>query len=97
MKSSWITIQDAKSPVLSHQCPKCSYFDFDGKTMEKAISEIKAKETALKMKQKIIKLSHNRLGIYLNKDVARTLHLKGGEEVLISVPDKHKLVVELGN
>ncbi len=97
MKEVKVKIQDADSLVTSYQCSKCGYFDFEGKSMEKAITEIKAKEAPLKIKQKIIKLSHDRLGMYINRDVARSLNLKGGEEVYVSVPDKNHLVVNLAN
>ena len=92
-----VKVQDADSPVTSYQCGKCGYFDFEEKSIKKAINEIKSKEAPLKIKQKIIKLSHDRLGMYINRDVARSLNLKGGEEVYVSVPDKKRLVVDVGN
>ncbi len=95
MKEVKVKIQDADSPVTSYQCGECGYFDFEGESMEKAITEIKAKEAPLKIKQKIIKLSHDRLGMYINRDVARSLNLKGGEEVYVSVPDKNRLIVNV--
>ena len=97
MKEVKVKIQDADSPVTSYQCIKCGYFDFEEKSINKAINEIKAKEPTLKIKQKIIKLSHDRLGMYINRDVARSLNLKGGEEVYVSVPDKKRLVVNVGD
>lgn len=97
MKKIKVKIQDADSPVMSYQCGKCGYFDFEEKSINKAINEIKTKESPLKIKQKIIKLSHNRLGMYINRDVARTLNLKGGEDVYVSVPDKKRLVVNIGD
>ena len=33
--------------------------------------------------------------MYINRDVARSLKLKGGEEVYVSVPDKNHLVVDV--
>ncbi|HII29506.1 hypothetical protein COT48_04055 [Candidatus Woesearchaeota archaeon CG08_land_8_20_14_0_20_47_9] len=96
MKEVKVKIQDANSPVTSYQCDECGYFDFEEKSMKKAIKEIRAKESPLKIKQRIIKLSHNRLGMYLNRDVARSLDIKGGEEVYVSVPDKKRFVVEVG-
>ena len=97
MKEVKVKIQDADSPVTSYQCAKCGYFEFEEKSINKAIDEIKSKEPALKIKQRIIKLSKDRLGMYINRDVARSLNLKGGEEVYISVPDNKHLVVKLGN
>jgi len=78
MKKAMVRIQDAKSPVISHQCIKCGYFDFEEKSINNAIREIKIKEAPLSIKQKIIKLSHGRLGMYLGKDIVRSLNLRGG-------------------
>ena len=97
MKEVKVKIQDAERPVASYQCGKCGYFDFEEKSINKAINEIKLKEAPLAIRQKIIKLSHNRLGMYINRDVARSLNLKGGQEVYVSVPDKKHLVVNVGN
>ena len=96
MKEVKVKIQDADSPVTSYQCAKCGYFDFEERSINKAINEIKLKEAPLAIKQKIIKLSHDRLGMYINRDIARCLDLKGGEEVYVSVPDKKHLVVNVG-
>jgi hypothetical protein len=95
MKKIKVKVQDADSLVTSHQCGKCGYFEFEERSAKKAIKEIKQGETTLKIKQKIIKLSHNRLGMYINRDVARSLNLKGGEEVYVSVPDKKHFVLEI--
>ncbi len=97
LKEVKVRIQDAESQVSSYQCGKCGYFDFEEESINKAIGEIKLKESSLKIRQKIIKLSRDRLGMYINRDVARSLNLKGGEEVYVSVPDNKRLVVELGN
>lgn len=95
LKEVKVRIQDAESPVTSYQCSKCGYFDFEEHSISKAIHELKEKEAPLKIKQKIIKLSHNRLGMYINQDVARSLNLKGGEEIYVSLPEKNRMVVEL--
>jgi len=92
-----VKIQDANTPVDSYQCKECGYFSFEEKSINKAIEEIKVKEAPLQMKQKIIKLSQNRLGIYWNKDIVRSLNLKAGEEVDISVPNKKQIVIGLRN
>lgn len=97
MKEVKVKIQDANSPVTSYQCGKCGYFDFEERSINKAIDEIKTKEAPLKIKQKIIKLSRDRLGMYINRDIARCLNLKGGEEVYVSVPDKKHIVVNVTN
>ncbi|MFH1637623.1 MAG: hypothetical protein ABIB71_04340 [Candidatus Woesearchaeota archaeon] len=96
MKEIAVNIQDADTKVKSYQCSKCGFFDFEKKSMNKAIKEIKLKEQPLTIKQKVIKLSHNRIGMYFNKDVARCLNLKGGEDIYISVPDQNHIVLNLG-
>lgn len=97
MKKIKVKIQDADSLVTSYQCGKCGYFDFEDESINKAIKEIKAKEAPLTIKQKIIKLSQDRLGMYFNRDVARSLKLKAGESVYVSVPDKKHIIVNLEN
>ena len=97
LKTIKVRIQDADSPVTSYQCHKCGYFDFEDRSIKKAIKEIKSKEAPLKIKQKVIKLSHERLGIYINRDVARSLNLRGGEQIYVSVPDKKHFVVDVGD
>ncbi|MBU1203855.1 MAG: hypothetical protein KKG60_02175 [Nanoarchaeota archaeon] len=96
MEKVKVKIQDANSPVTSYQCGKCGYFDFEEKSIKKAINEIREKETLLRIKQKIVKLSHNRLGMYFNRDVARCLGLNSGREIYVSVPDKHHILVDIG-
>lgn len=48
-------------------------------------------------RKKIVKLSQDRLGIYFNSHVVRSLHLKKGEDLYVSVPDKKRIVLELKN
>ena len=83
----------ARNKALSYQCPKCDYFEFDSESSSKVLEELK--ETPLKIKQKIIKLSQDRLGIYFNNNVVRSLGLKKGEEIYLSVPDKKHIVLEI--
>ena len=97
MKEVKVKIQDADSPVTSYQCAECGYFDFEDKSINKAIDEIKAKEAHLTIKQKVIKLSHDRLGMYFNRDIARSLNLRAGEDVYVSVPDKNHMVIKVSN
>ncbi len=95
LKKVRVKIEDAETKVISYQCPTCEYFSFEPESVLKIIKEIKAKETPLKIRQKIIKLSKNRLGMYFNKDIIESLKLKSGEEILVSVPDKKKLVLDI--
>ncbi len=88
-----VKVQGAKSKAISYQCPNCDYFEFEPISSEKVVQELR--ETPLKIKQKIVKLSQDRLGMYFNRDVARSLNLKGGEDIYVSVPDKKHLVINL--
>src|SRR3989339_1555699 len=94
LKKVYVSISGAKNKVLSYQCPKCDYFEFEQGSSKKIIEELQ--DTALKMRQKIVKLSQDRLGMYINKDVARSLNLKGGEEISVSLPDKNHILIEIG-
>jgi len=74
---------------------RLDYFEFEPLSSQKVVQELR--ETPLKIKQKIVKLSQERLGIYFNSHVVRSLNLKKGEELYISVPDKKHILLELGN
>lgn len=95
LKKVKVSIEDAKTKAVSYQCSNCDYYTFDPKSSIQVIREIKEKESPLKMKQKIIKLSKDRLGVYFNQDIIRSLNLKSGENILISVPDKKRIVLKL--
>jgi len=90
-----VEVEGAESKVTSYQCPSCDYLEFEKESATKVIEEIKAKETPLKIKQKIVKISKGRLGMYFNRDVVRSLNLKSGKEVYVSVPDKKHIVLNL--
>ncbi|MFH1210285.1 MAG: hypothetical protein V1645_00030 [archaeon] len=90
-----VEVEDAESKVLSYQCHKCDYFSFDKKSARKVVEEIRAKESALRISQRIIKLSKDRLGMYFNKNVVESLDLKAGKEVYVFVPDKDHIVLRL--
>jgi len=44
MKEVEVKIQNANSNVISYQCSECGNFDFEEKSIKKAITEIKVKE-----------------------------------------------------
>ena len=90
-----VTVEDAATKAISYQCPNCDYFTFEPKSAVNVVREIKERESPLKMKQSIIKLSKDRLGIYFNKDIIRSLNLSSGTSVFISVPDKKRIVLRL--
>lgn len=91
-----VSIDDAESPAISYQCNKCDYYSFEPESTIKVINEIKKKKSPLRIRQKIIKLSQGRLGMYFNQDIIKSLNLKSGEEILVSVPEKNKIVLEVG-
>ncbi len=97
MKKVMVGIEDAKTKAVSYQCQNCDYFTFEPKSSVQIVREIKENESPLKIKQKIIKLSKDRLGIYFNKDIIRSLNLKPGEDILISIPDKKRIVLKLAD
>ena len=74
LKKVEVKVQGARSKVISYQCPDCDYFEFEPVSSEKVIQELR--ETPLKIKQKIVKLSQDRLGMYFNNNVVRSLNLK---------------------
>ena len=90
-----VGVHGAKQKAISYQCPKCDYFEFEPESSKKVVEELR--ETPLKIKQKIVKLSQDRLGMYFNNHIVRSLNLKKGESIYASVPDKKHIVLELGN
>lgn len=93
LRKVMVGVYGAENKVISYQCSKCDYFAFEPKSSKKIIQELR--ETPLKIKQKIVKISQDRLGIYLNRDVIRSLDLKKGGSIYVSVPDKKHIVLEL--
>ena len=93
MKLLKVGVEDAKNKVNSYQCPQCGFFEFEEESSKKVIEELRKKGSTLNIKQKIIKLSKDRLGIYINTDIARCLDLKSGQEIYTSVPDKRTIVL----
>lgn len=94
LKKVEVTVHGAQNKAISYQCDNCDHFEFEPESSQKVLQELK--ETPLKIKQKVIKLSQDRLGIYFSSDIIRSIGLKGGEEVYISIPDKKHIVMERG-
>ena len=92
LKKIEVNVEGAKSKATSYQCTKCDYFEFEPQSSQKVIEELR--EAPLKIKQKVIKLSQDRLGIYFNSNVVRSLGLKKGEDIYVSVPDKKHILIE---
>lgn len=95
LKKVKVEVEGAKNKATSYQCPKCSYVEFDKSPVAKVVQELKAGESPLKIKQKIVKLSQNRLGLHLNQNIIRSLNLKAGKDVFVSVPDRKRIVQNL--
>lgn len=94
MGRAWITIEGASRKAAAYECP-CGYIEFEPHSAADILKELKAREVPLMIQQKIIKLSQDRLGFYFNKDIIRSLGLKSGATVHISVPDKKRIVLNL--
>tara|TARA_Y100000310_G_scaffold268673_1_gene281383 strand:- start:4149 stop:4469 length:321 start_codon:yes stop_codon:yes gene_type:complete len=88
-----VKVAGAKSKAVSFQCKKCDYFEFEQDSSQQVLEELR--DPPLKIQQRIVKLSHNRLGIYFNKNIINSLGLTNGEEILVSVPDKKHIVLKL--
>jgi len=95
LKKVKVDIEDAMTKAVSYQCTNCDYYTFEPGSSIQVLREIKEKEAPLKIKQKIIKLSKDRLGIYFNRDIIRSLNLKSGGDILIYVPDKKRIVLKI--
>lgn len=90
-----VEVHGAKTKATSYQCTKCDYFEFEPESSKKVIEELR--ESPLKIKQKVVKLSQDRLGMYFNSNIIRSLGIKRGEEIYVSVPDKRHILIELEN
>ncbi len=88
-----VKVFGARNKAVSHQCPKCHYFEFEQDSSKKVLEELR--DTPLKIRQKIVKLSQDRLGMYFNSHVVRSLNIRKGREIFVSVPDKKHIVLEL--
>ncbi|MFH1134306.1 MAG: hypothetical protein V1735_07520 [Nanoarchaeota archaeon] len=93
MKKVEVSVEGASSKAVSFQCPSCDYFTFETASSQKVLAELR--ESPLKLRQKVVCLSANRLGLYLNQHLVRSLGITKGDEVLVSVPDKRHILIEL--
>ena len=93
LKKVDVAVQGATQKVTSYQCSQCDHFEFEPVSSKKVLDELRS--GPLKIKQKIVKLSGERLGIYFNNNVVNSLDLKKGEDLLLSVPDKKHIVLEI--
>ena len=93
LKKVDVVVHGATQKVTSYQCSQCDHFEFEPISSKKVLDELRS--GPLKIKQKIVKLSGERLGIYFNNNVVNSLDLKKGEDLLLSVPDKKHIVLEI--
>ena len=90
-----VDVAGAKTKAVSYQCAKCySYYEFEPLSAAKVVGELR--DAPLKIKQRVVKLSGDRLGIYFNSHIVRSLDIRRGGEILVSVPDKKHILIELG-
>ena len=94
MEKVLVDVEGAENRAVSYQCDS-GHVEFEKESAAKVVKELKTKESPLKIRQKIIKLSGNRLGFYFNQNIVRSLNLKAGEEVYISVPNKKHIILRL--
>ena len=95
MRKVAVDVLGAKNKAISYQCKSCDYFEFDPASSKRVVEELR--ESPLKIRQKIVKLSQDRLGIYLNQNIVRSLNLKQGGDIYVSVPDKNRIMLEIEN
>lgn len=93
MRKVSVKVAGASKKAVSFQCPSCDYFEFEQDSSQKVLEELR--NTPLRIKQKIVKLSQDRLGMYFNKHIVESLSLEKGEEIYVSVPDKKHIVIEV--
>ena len=93
MKRLKVSVYGANRKVISYQCGKCGYSEFDDKTAKEVVNELR--EAPIKIPHKIIKISRDKLGMYFGKHIIRSLGLVAGEKVFVSVPDKKHIVLEI--
>ena len=79
--------------AVRYQCGTCEYSKLEPVESRTATPPILS--SPLQLKQKITTLAQGRLGLYLSQDVVRSLGLKAGQEVFLSVPDGKKIMIEL--
>ncbi len=95
MEESMVKVEGATKKIKSYQC-ECGYFKFDQKTGKAVVKEIESKsKSPLNIKQKVIKISHGRLGSYWDENVIRATGLKAGKILFVSVPDKKHILISL--
>ena len=93
LRKVMVKVHGADSKAVCYQCSKCEYYSFEQISSQKVLEELR--ESPLKLKQKVVKISQDRLGMYFSKHIIESLDIKKGEEISVSVPDKKHIIIEL--
>ena len=94
MRKITVRVEGATRKAIAYECKYCGNIEFDKKSGLRVVAELERKAGPLKVEQKIIKLSHDRLGTYFNKNVVKSINLKAGENVKLVIPDKKHIILE---
>lgn len=99
MEKVQVLVEDAESKAESLQCGECGHVEFEPQSAKAVVTELRLRGPvpALEIEQRIVKLSHERLGIYFNRHVVRSLNLEPGEPVWMSVPSKKTIILRLSD
>lgn len=92
MKRVLVEIDGAQTKAVTWQCVACDRMSVEPTSARRVLDEL---ASPLRIKQRIVKISQGRLGLYLGKDVVRSLGLKGGETIEMSVPSKKRIVIDV--
>lgn len=100
LESFRVKVEDSDLPSEGFECNKCGELFFDEKKGKAVVEELRRKELlgelpVLSIKQKIIKLSKDRIGFYFDKDIARCAELKAGEPIEVRLLDKKTILLEV--
>jgi hypothetical protein len=94
MRRISVEVEGSDTKSIGYRCDNCNNLEFDKKSGMKVVKELREKE-ALSIQQKLINLSHGRVGTYFNKNIVRSLNLKAGMQISITVPDKKHMIIEI--
>lgn len=100
LKKFKVEVEDSDLNSEGFECKKCGELFFNKEKSKKIVEDLKTKELmknlpALSIKQKVIKLSKDRLGFYFNKDIIRCTNLKAGESIEVRLLTKKHILLEI--
>ena len=96
LKEVMVVIEDAKSPVKSLQCEECGYVEFDQDDAKEVVEELRLSGFK-ERKEEIIELPNDQVGIAVDKDIVKNLHLTPGKSVWISTPSNKRIVIRISD